>query len=187
MPPTPAAYVDWMAHAAGMASGMMHAGMPAGLVARPQHPFASIVAATQPAPSAAVLPGLAGRVAPAWPGQASVAASSACALAPPKRGGPAIIFTTRCTKQSRHHSRIEPQPSLSDPPPASAPATGRGVRAPVRAPAAAPASGPVDGDTTDGYCRDDRRTTWRTVLSKNGWKFQGFVRDTDPIAPVPLC
>ena len=186
IPPTPAAYVDWMAHAAGMASGMMYAGMPAGLVARPQHPFASIVAATQPAPSAAVLPGLAGRVAPAWPGQARVAASSACALAPPKRGGPAIVFTTQCTKQSRHHSRIEQQPWLSAPPPASAPATRREVRAPVRAPAAAPASGPVDFHTTDVYCRDDGRTTLRTVLSKNGWKFQGFVRDTDPIAPGPL-
>ena len=107
MAPTPAAYADRMAYAAGMAagmaSGMMHAGMPAGLVARPQHPFAPIAAATQPAPSAAALPepadALAPTATPVWLGQANMAAPSACAPAPPKRGGPAITFTLR-TKPS---------------------------------------------------------------------------------------
>ena len=59
------------------------------------------------------------------------------------------------------------------------------LRAPAAVPAAVPASKPVDGHTTGVYCRDERRTTWRTVLARNGWQVEGFVCDTDPIIPVP--
>jgi hypothetical protein len=169
------------------------AGMPAG--SRPQHPLAPVAAATQPARSAAALPGPAGGLAPsvvsAWPGPASAAAPSACAPAPSKRVGPAIAVTL-CTKPLRaallrmavaQHNRIEQQSWLSGLAATSASATGRELM--PAAPAATPASEPVDSHTKGVYAPDEGRTTWRAVLGQNAWHFRGFVRDTDPVTPAP--